>query len=121
MAKLIFNYPFLAKEYKLEKEIIMIGRAPENSLVIPDYSLFKRLTMVEQRLHLNDLKNVSRVHARITSKDGQFFIEDIGTKGLGSNFGTYVNDARIEVKKPYPLNNNDHVKFGAVEAVFISE
>jgi len=121
MAKLVFNYSFAQKEYKIEKEITMIGRAPENDIVIPDYSLFKKLSMLEQRLYLNNLKNVSRIHARITLKDNQYYIEDIGTKGLGSNYGTYINDVRIEVKKPYPLTDKDNIKFGPIETIFIGE
>lgn len=111
----------MQKEYKLQKDTVMIGRDPKNDLVIPDYSLFKKLYPAEQRLHLNNLKNVSRVHARVTVKDGQYFLEDIGTKGLGSNYGTYVNNLRLEVKKPYLLNSNDSIKFGAIEAAFIDE
>jgi len=121
MAKLVFNYSFMEKEYPLEKESIMVGRDPKNDLVIPDYALFKRLSPAEQRLHLGNLKNVSRVHARITSSDNRFFIEDVGTRGLGSNYGTYVNDLRLEVKKPYPLGSNDQIKFGHIEATFTEE
>ncbi|MCD6221401.1 FHA domain-containing protein [bacterium] len=122
MAKLIFNYPFMKKEYDLEKfgkNEIYIGRIERNDITIPDYNLFKKLPPGTQRLYINDLVRVSRIHARFTKQGDKWFLEDIGTKGLGSNFGTYVNEARLEVKKPYLLQNNDKIKFGPVDCTFV--
>ncbi len=121
MARLIFNYPFIGREYRLEKETTMIGRAPENDLSIPDYGMFRKMTLLEQRTYLSTLKNVSRIHARITVRGGQYFIEDIGTSGQGSNYGTFINEIRLEAKKPYPLSDNDHLRFGPIETVFMAE
>jgi len=124
MAKLIFNYPFMRKEYDLEKfgkNEIYIGRIENNGITIPDYELFKKLPMETQRLYVNDLVKVSRIHAKFTKQGDKWFLEDIGTKGLGSNFGTYVNKARLEVKKPYLLQNNDKIKFGPVDCTFVEE
>jgi len=124
MAKLVFNQPFMRKEYDLEKfgkNEIYIGRIGRNDITIPDYDLFKKLPPGTQRLHINDLVRVSRIHARFTKQGNKWFLEDIGTKGLGSNFGTYVNEARLEVKKPYPLQNNDKIKLGPVDFTFLEE
>lgn len=122
MAKLVFNYPYMEKEYKLEgKDTFYIGRLNTNDITIPHYGLFIKLTTASQTLLAKDLTKVSRVHARITKKENHWYIEDVGTQGLGSNYGTFVNEARLEVKKPYMLQNNDKIRFGPVECVFIEE
>ena len=64
---------------------------------------------------------VSRIHARITKKGDGWYIEDIGTHGLGSEYGTYVNMARLEVKKPYKLVDNDEIRFGAIKCKFVEK
>jgi pSer/pThr/pTyr-binding forkhead associated (FHA) protein len=48
----------------------------------------------------------SSVHARIYQRDGEMWVED-----LGSRNGTYVNDERLE--GPVPLERGDLVKIGA--------
>jgi pSer/pThr/pTyr-binding forkhead associated (FHA) protein len=125
MAKLIFNYPFMEKEYTLDrnKSKIDVGRVGTNDLIIPDYNLFKSIPPVSQRMFVNDLTKVSRLHARLmfNGGDNNWYVEDTGTRGLGSNYGTFVNDARIEVKKPYKLTHNDKIKFGPIECIFSDE
>jgi pSer/pThr/pTyr-binding forkhead associated (FHA) protein len=125
MAKLIFDYPYMEKEYVLDenKAKIDVGRVNTNDIMIPDYKLFKAISPVAQRLLINDLTKVSRVHARLTfnKEDSNWYIEDIGTQGLGSHYGTYVSEARLEVKKPYPLDDKSKIRFGPVECVFSSE
>ena len=124
MAKLIFNYPFMEKEYtleKLEKEVIYIGRSTSNDITIPDYNLFKKLPLTTQKMYITQLTKVSRIHAKFTKKGNTWYLEDVGTKGLGSNYGTYVNNARLEVKKPYALQHNDKLRFGLVECTFSEE
>ncbi|MCM8762204.1 MAG: FHA domain-containing protein [Candidatus Omnitrophica bacterium] len=122
MAKLAFNYPFMEREYKLEgRDVFYIGRINTNDITIPDYPLFRKLPPSSQKLLLNDLTKVSRIHAKITKKEDKWYIEDIGTQGLGSNFGTFVNELRLEVKKPYLLQNNDKIRLGTIEFIFIEE
>jgi len=122
MAKLVFNYPFMEKEFKLEgKDTFYIGRLNSNDITIPNYALFTNLSPSSQKLLLNDLTKVSRVHAKLTKKDDKWYLEDIGTQGLGSNFGTFVNDARLEVQKPHLLQNNDRIKFGPIGCTFVEE
>lgn len=124
-AKLFFDYPFMEKEYVLDssKGKIDVGRVNTNAIMIPDYRLFKSIPPVQQRMFINDLTKVSRTHAWLTynSGDGNWYVEDVGTQGLGSNYGTFVNDARLEVKKPYPLSHNDKIKFGPIECIFSGE
>lgn len=50
---------------------------------------------------------VSRRHARFTKRDGQFYIED-----LGSGNGTIVNGTQLQKEQPHPINHEDRIKFG---------
>ncbi|MGC8977593.1 MAG: FHA domain-containing protein [Candidatus Ratteibacteria bacterium] len=118
MAKLVFDYPFMRKEYELKKDVIFIGRQNTNDITIPDYICFKNLPQHTQRLYIDTLMKVSRIHARITRKSDGWYIEDIGSHGLGSQYGTYVNMARLEVKKPYKLADNDEIRFGSIVCKF---
>ncbi|MFN4226926.1 MAG: FHA domain-containing protein [Candidatus Ratteibacteria bacterium] len=121
MAKLVFDYPFMDKEYELTKEKIYIGRQNTNDISIPNYNYFKSLPESTKRLYLDSLMKVSRIHARITKKQDGWYIEDIGTTGLGSQYGTYVNMARLEVKKPYKLEDNDEIRFGPIKCKFVEK
>ncbi len=62
------------------KDGISIGREPDNDIVV-------------------SLAGVGRHHARITNQDGRYFLED-----LGSANGTYLNDVKLEPRKPVLLN-----------------
>src|SRR5437764_11756487 len=78
--------PQLGKKYVLEEEEFTIGRDVKNNIVV-------------------DLDNVSRRHAKITVKNGQCYVVD-----LGSTNGTYLNDQ--EVLEEMPLRSGDYVKVG---------
>jgi len=72
-------------------------------------------TQPEVDLTLIDIKrSVSRRHARITSKDGCFYlIEEVGALN-----GTFINGTRLITGKPAPLNDQDRVSLGTVNLVF---
>jgi FHA domain len=58
---------------------------------------------------------ISRRHARITTRSGQFFIED-----LGSANGTIINGSkRLKPQEPYPLSNGDVIKIGETTLKFV--
>jgi len=48
----------------------------------------------------------SQLHARVFTKDGQWFVED-----LGSTNGTYLNTKRVS--SPLPIKRGDRIKIGA--------
>lgn len=75
IARVIDQFPF------------MVGRLPENELVIPD-------------------ADVSRQHAEIV-RDGNAYI----LRDRGSTFGTYVNEKKIE--GDHRLAHGDHIQFGS--------
>ena len=56
------------------------------------------------RIRLDD-SFTSQLHARVFSRDGQFFVED-----LGSTNGTFVNGSKIT--SPSPLRRGDRLKIG---------
>jgi diguanylate cyclase (GGDEF)-like protein len=86
--------PELGKKFILDDEEFTIGRDVKNNIVI-------------------DLDNVSRRHAKITTKQGKSFVVD-----LGSTNGTYLNDA--EVLEETPLRTGDLVKVGGSIFKFLS-
>lgn len=86
--------PTLGKKYVLDDEEFTIGRDVKNSIVV-------------------DLDNVSRRHAKITTRQGRTYVED-----LGSTNGTYLNDE--EVLEETPLRSGDLVKVGGSIFKFLS-
>jgi len=60
---------------------------------------------------------VSRRHARISYREGQFFIED-----LGSTNGTFINrGARLVPGTPYPIRSGDEIIVGKTFLRFVIE
>jgi two-component system cell cycle response regulator len=86
--------PQLGKKFILEDEEFTIGRDVKNNIVV-------------------DLDNVSRRHAKITTRQGRSFLVD-----LGSTNGTYLNDN--EVLEEMPLRTGDYVKVGGSIFKFLS-
>lgn len=78
--------------FPFHRENVYLGRMDDNDLVLND-------------------PLVSRHHALIFFKEGQFFIED-----LGSINGTFVNNE--EIAAPYPLQDGDTIGLGDVEFLF---
>lgn len=63
---------------------------------------------------LDEKKTTSRRHARITRREGRFFLqEDVGTSN-----GTFVNGTRIQPGVEHELTDGDQLRFGVVELTF---
>lgn len=69
---------------------IRIGRATDNDIILPDQEP-------------ND-KLVSRHHAEIAFRDGDYWIEDLGSKN-----GTYINDERLYPQQPKIIAPQDSI------------
>ena len=83
---------------------ITIGRVDPHRGIRPDIDLSK----------YDPASLISRRHARITSRGGQFYIED-----LGSANGSFVNGpTRLKPQEPYPLVNGDVLKIGETTLKF---
>lgn len=80
--------------YELASGPTLIGRAPENDIILLEES-------------------VSRRHARIQIKGATCTVED-----LGSANGSYLNGERLRPKEPKPLRDNDVLKLGQLLALF---
>ncbi|MBN1955506.1 MAG: FHA domain-containing protein [Anaerolineae bacterium] len=55
-------------------------------------------------------KGVSRRHAKIIQRGGEFFVEDVGSAN-----GTFLNDQRLTPYLPYPLNKSDQLQIGRIK------
>jgi DNA-binding response OmpR family regulator len=76
------------------KEEITIGRSPESTVSIP-------------------VRWISRTHAILRREQGQFVLEDAGSKN-----GVFVNGQRII--KPYPLNDGDIIQLApGLELIYV--
>lgn len=84
------------EERRLAGTSVRIGRDPENDVVL-----------------LADSK-ISRVHAELRDRDGQWMLED-----LGSSNGTSVNGRRID--RQHPLRHGDRIQVGRTTIGFASE
>ncbi|MBF0409118.1 MAG: FHA domain-containing protein [Candidatus Riflebacteria bacterium] len=87
--------PFLGKPFDLSKDSYSIGRVEERDLCIP-----------------SDM--VSRHHATILQKAGDFFIID-----NDSSNGSFLNNEHIEPNKEYKLQHRDIIKFDTYEFIFV--
>ncbi len=86
--------PELGKKYIIDCDELTIGRDVKNHIVV-------------------DLDNVSRRHARISTRQGKAFVVD-----LGSTNGTYLNDQ--EITEETTLRSGDFVKVGGSIFKFLS-
>jgi hypothetical protein len=95
MATLTIQLPgFPPVSHVLSEETITIGRMRGNAIVLDDSS-------------------VSLFHAKITRKNGEYFLKDLNsTNGTAVN-GQFVNEAR--------LNDLDRVKFADIAGQFLAE
>ena len=95
MPTLTIQLPGLpAVSHVLKDDAITIGRMKGNTIVIEDAS-------------------ISLMHARITRKDGSFYLKD-----LNSTNGTVVNGQPVTEAK---LNDLDRVRFADVSGQFLAE
>ncbi len=82
------NFFMPQTEWVLEPGEYILGRYPSNDIVVPD-------------------PYVSRRHARVFYKDGEWYIED-----LDSTNGTIVNNEDIKGKGPYKIEDNTEIVVG---------
>jgi hypothetical protein len=81
------------EHFLLEQEATTVGRSPDCDVFLDDVT-------------------VSRRHAQVLRRDGQFFIED-----KGSLNGTFLNRRRIESA---PLEDGDELQIGKYKLTFLS-
>lgn len=81
-------------------QVIGIGRRDESAGIIPsvDFTPYQGVQL-----------GVSRRHAEITYREGQFFIKD-----LRSANGTWLNDLKLVPEQFYHISNGDRIRFGQI-------
>jgi type VI secretion system FHA domain protein len=77
-------------EYVFSGEAVTLGRTSGNDVILPDTD-----------------KRVSGKHAKLEKRDGLWHVTDVG-----STNGTYLNDKKIDAKKPYGLKSGDRMSLG---------
>ncbi len=82
------NFFMPQTEWTLEPGEYILGRYPTNDIVLPD-------------------PYISRRHARIFFRDGEWYIED-----LNSTNGTIVDNEDIKGKGPKKISNNTEIVVG---------
>ena len=94
-------------EFPLEgKSEFLVGREDPVSNIYPDIDLTP---------HKGEEHGVSRMHAKIYAQGAQYLIED-----LNSTNSTYLNRQKLAAKTPTPIKDGDEVRFGKVEATFVT-
>lgn len=94
-ALVLFEKDNTTHRFVIEKNEMTVGRRPENDFLIPNVM-------------------VSGKHAKLTKQNNQYFLAD-----LNSTNGTFVNGVRISA--PTEIKHKDHINFGAVDLVFITD
>jgi type VI secretion system FHA domain protein len=77
-------------EFVFSGDAVSLGRTSGNDVILPDTD-----------------KRVSGKHARLELRDGVWHLTDVG-----STNGTYLNDKKIEAKKPHGLKSGDRLSLG---------
>jgi CRP-like cAMP-binding protein len=90
--------------YPLGERLTLIGRHDPVTGVLPEIDLSKEEMG----------KSVSRRHAKIEFRDGQFFL----TEEIGTLNNTTVNGTKLETGVMTPLLDGDEITLGAVKLVF---
>ena len=83
--------PNAGSQFLIEKDVTTAGRHPESDIFLDDIT-------------------VSRRHAEVRRKDGNFFVHD-----MGSLNGSYVNRERVDNTQ---LANGDEIQIGKFKLLF---
>lgn len=86
------EYDMEGVEFALSREL-RLGRGPDNEVILPD-------------------PFASGNHARLYNRDGQFWLEDLGSKN-----GTFLNGKPLA--GPAVLANGDHIRIGEIIFKFV--
>lgn len=77
-------------EFVFTGDAVSLGRTAGNDVILPDTD-----------------KRVSGKHARLEKRDGVWHLTDVG-----STNGTYLNEKKIEAKKPFGVKSGDRLSLG---------
>jgi len=97
------KYPYLLGEKGGMPEIISVAKT--------DFVIGR---LQGQADYISRNKAVGKVHAKIISRDGSYYVVDYNSRN-----GTFINDARINCNTEYEIRNNDRVSFATSEYTFV--
>ncbi len=86
------EYALEGVEFALDREL-KLGRGPQNEIILPD-------------------RFASNSHARLYNRDGQYWLEDLGSKN-----GTYLNGKPLA--ETTVLANGDQIRIGEIIFKFV--
>ncbi|SCI50123.1 Uncharacterized conserved protein%2C contains FHA domain [uncultured Roseburia sp.] len=95
ISSLIYSGNGHEKDFLLEEEVFLIGKDPKKVQGVIGSA------------------SISRVHARIIRKNGDYYIED-----LNSTNGTFVNGQELAYRQAIVLEKNDRILFADEEYIF---
>lgn len=67
----------------------------------------------QQAMGVIEAEGISRLHAKISRQEGEYYLED-----LNSTNGTYLNGNPVEYHQKKKLHKGDKIRFGAEEFLF---
>jgi len=86
----------IGHKWPLDRDVISVGRGEECDIILPE-------------------RQVSRVHLRIRRADGEYFVEDLGSKN-----GTFVNGQPVQEGATVRLQDGDEIEVAlCVRLVFV--
>jgi hypothetical protein len=89
------NGELIGELIRLDKREILVGRLSDcNIITEPEFT------------------SVSQHHAILRKTGDGWVIIDVGTKGKGSTYGTYINENRLASNKRVVLNTGDEIRLG---------
>ena len=85
---------------------------------LPDFKLDKEIFLIGKNEKEVDgvigMKCISRIHARITQEQDEYYLED-----MNSTNGTFLNGQILEYREKVKLKERDRIAFGTVEYLFL--
>jgi len=81
-------------------------------IVKPDFVVGRLQSQVDHVIHN---KAVGKVHARIISREGSYYVMDFNSRN-----GTFINGVRIDCSTEVEIRNNDRLAFANSEYVFVA-
>jgi pSer/pThr/pTyr-binding forkhead associated (FHA) protein/class 3 adenylate cyclase len=102
----------LAAEAAKEGTCLVVQREEKDKVVVPIDEDELTIGRTAQNNIVLDEKYISRKHARVSRKQGTYWIED-----LKSSIGVEVNGKKISKAQ---LQNGDEIKLGAIRIVFVN-
>lgn len=95
-----------------DKRLTYLGNKKIDDIILNQYP-FNIGSRKNGNEYFIDEKVISRVHAKITSLNGKYYLEDLESKN-----GTYINGEILPVNTPYEIFPKDKISFADIDFRF---